>query len=81
MEIIISILCISSEFEKFYLPKKPKYTDFKEYVIDGICVKEERLFTYQLKIDFDLFKSNDAKENKYLLAREIIKSNNIKGEV
>ncbi|AWM13819.1 hypothetical protein DI487_08045 [Flavobacterium sediminis] len=73
-EIILGIICVSSEFEKFYPNKKPKYTDFKEYVTDGIKVVEDKLFTYTLKYDYEDLKELSEQENKELLANKILES-------
>lgn len=74
LQIIIEIVCLSPEFEEFFPLRKPKYIELKEYVTEGINIKEEKLFTYSLKIDFILFKNQTIQANKHLLALEILKS-------
>ncbi len=74
LQIIIEIVCLSPEFEEFFPLRKPKYIELKEYVTEGINIKDEKLFTYSLKIDFILFKNQTIQANKHLLALEILKS-------
>lgn len=74
LQIIIEIVCLSPEFEEFFPLRKPKYIELKEYVTEGVNIKEEKLFTYSLKIDFILFKNQTIQANKHLLALEILKS-------
>ena len=74
LQIIIEIVCLSPEFEQFYPLRKPKYIELKEHITDGINIKEEKLFTYSLKIDFTLFKNQTRQANKRILSLEILKS-------
>ncbi|MEO8237469.1 MAG: hypothetical protein ABI576_05120 [Flavobacterium sp.] len=77
-EVIIAIICVSKNFEQFFIPKKPKYIKDKK-ITKSIHTHQtyeiEKCLTYDIKIDFDEFKNaSNEKDRERLLAEQILSS-------
>ena len=71
---LIGLICVRPEFEQFFKPKKPKYIEEGTESHDGISVKIIKLFSYDLKLDYKLFKETEEKEICKFIAKSIIDS-------
>lgn len=76
VEILIHIICVAPEFDWFSKIRKPRFTTSRNYVKDGMVINIDRLFAYDLKLDFDLFRQQNDTENTHYLAKELISSLN-----
>lgn len=73
-QILIGTICVAPEFEWFSTIRKPRYKFYRKYVRDSIEIIEDRVFTFNLKIDYEDFKNQSDKQNEKMLASEILKS-------
>lgn len=73
-KIIIGIICVAPEFEWFSKIRKPKYTEYRKYIVDGIEIEEDRLFSFDIKLSFNSLKTQTDNESRIMLAKEIVKS-------
>lgn len=87
-EIYIGIICVSPEFDSFFKVSKPKYQkDNKTYIKEGIKYELNKTFQYDVKLEFNLFKSlkgNDLKKEFVLVlfkSFDVFKSDNIKKKI
>lgn len=75
IRIVIGTICVSPEFEFFSKIRKPKYVAHRKYINqDGIEILEDKVFSFDLKLDYETFKNQSDEENKKMLASEIIDS-------
>jgi hypothetical protein len=77
IEIIIGIICVSSIFDSFFSPKKPKYIKNKKNTKSSYThqtYEVEKCLTFDIKLDFENFKKFSEIEAKRHLSLEIIKS-------
>lgn len=77
-ELIIGVICVSKNFEPFFIPQKPKYIKekkIKKSKYTGLEYEVEKCLTYDIKLDFNEFKNaeNDT-ERKKILAKSIFDS-------
>lgn len=70
----ILVICVAPEFDFFSKVRKPKYTTYRKYVREGIEFVEDRIFAYDIKLDFESFRNQSDYENKKMLASEILSS-------
>jgi hypothetical protein len=73
-EILIGIICVAPEFEKFNQPRKPKYIEFRKSMTNGLEVVEEKVFIYEIVIDYEDFYFNNDSDNISYLINELLKS-------
>lgn len=74
-EILIGIISVAPEFEWFSKIRKPKYSFYRKYTSrDGIEIIEDKLFSFDLKIDYEAFKNQSDDQNKKMLAAEVLRS-------
>lgn len=50
------------------------YTTYRKYVREDIEFVEDRIFAYDIKLDFESFKNQTDEDNKKMLASEILDS-------
>lgn len=74
IKILIGVICVAPEFEWFSKIRKPKYVFYRKYIRDHSEIIEDRVFTFDLKLDFESFKNQSDKQNNKMLALEILKS-------
>ncbi len=75
LSIHIGVICVSKDFEPFFIPRKPKYTrKKKEQEIDGIKFVTEKALEYDCKINFDNYQKLDGIYRKKLIASEVLKT-------
>ena len=80
IDIVIGIVCVSPNFEKFFKPRRPKYTKDKKHIkSEGFEYDIEKCLSYDIKLDFETFKSSSEMEAKKYLSEEILKSLEIIG--
>jgi len=73
-EILIGVICVAPEFEKFNQLRKPKYMEFRESVLNGINVVEKKVYTYEIMINYEEFCSNNDRNNTIYLVNELLYS-------
>ena len=73
-KIVMGICCMAEEFENFYKRRKPSYTAYKEITIVNKKIIIDRVFEYEIWLNFKVFNSLSEKGAKKLLAQEILKS-------
>lgn len=73
-ELLIGVICVAPEFDKFNVPRKPKFTDFKEGIVSGIKVIEQKSFTYEIKIDYEQFYDSSENERVIFIIEQILDS-------
>lgn len=73
-QIVIGVISVAPEFEWFSKIRKPKYTFYRGYTRDGIEFVEDRVFSFDLKINYESLKNHSEEENREMLAREILGS-------
>lgn len=61
-KIYIGVICVSKDFEAFCVVRPPK------------VLKKEPALEYELKLDFETFKSSSEEKRKQLLVSEIFKT-------
>lgn len=71
---LIGLICVRPEFEQFFKPKKPKYIEEGTETHDGISVKIMKSFSYDLKLDYKLFKETEEKEICKFIVESIVDS-------
>jgi hypothetical protein len=74
IEIEIGIICVESQFEPFFKPRKPKYTKEKKYEKDGAKYHLNRVFGYDLKLEFDTLINASGHDAQKILVDLIFKS-------
>jgi hypothetical protein len=74
IRILIGVICVAPEFEWFSKIRKPRYKFYRKYIRDSIEIIEDRVFTFDLKIDYEDFENQTNDENRKMLALEILKS-------
>lgn len=74
IEIIIGIISVAPEFEWFSTVRKPRYKFFRRHFREGTEIIEDRIFVFDLKIDYESFKNQTDYENERMLASEIFGS-------
>lgn len=75
--IVIGVICVSPNFEKFFKIKKPVYTKGKkEFSDEGFSYTIEDNLEYNLKLNFSEFQSLSEEEAKKIIAKEILISLN-----
>lgn len=80
IDIVIGIVCVSPNFEQFFKPRRPKYTKDKKHIkSEGFEYEIEKCLSYDIKLDFETFKSSSEMEAKKYLSEEILKSLEIIG--
>jgi len=73
LSIYVGVICVSTDFEPFFIPRKPKYTNKKkEKEIDGIKYVVEKSLEYDCKIDFESYQNSDDLNRKKLIAQGIL---------
>src|SRR5690606_6641876 len=70
----ILVICVAPEFDFFSKVRKPKYTAFRKYVREDVEFIEDRIFAYDIKLDFESFRNQSDDENKKMLASKILES-------
>lgn len=76
-EIVIGIICVSTYFEPFFIPKKPKFIkekSTKKSIYTHQTYDIEKCLSYDIKLDFEIFKKSSEIEVKKYLSEEILKS-------
>ncbi len=74
-EILVGIISVAPEFEWFSKIRKPKYQFYRKYTSrDGTGIIEDKLFSFDLKIDYETFKNQSDDQNEKMLAAEILGS-------
>ena len=73
-QILIGVICVAPEFDWFSTIRKPKYVFYRKYVRDSSEIIEDKVFTFDLKIDYENFKNQPDEQNNKMLALEIQKS-------
>jgi len=75
IKLLIGVICVAPEFEFFTKVRKPKYTSYRKYINqDGIEIIEDRIFCFDVKLDYEKFRSQKDEENRKILASEILGS-------
>lgn len=69
---LIGLTCVRPEFEQFFKPRKPEYIEEKVETHDGISVKIVKSFSYDLKLDYKLFKEAEVKEIRKIVAKKVL---------
>jgi len=72
--IVIGIIAVAPEFEQFSKIRKPKHTLYRKYSRDDIEFVEDKVFSFDLKIDYESLKNQSDNENKKMFASEILSS-------
>ena len=73
-EIVIGIICVSFKFEEFFKIGQPIYTKSKRTRKVDIEIEIERTPEYNIKIDYETFKSSNVEQTQKLLAASIMDS-------
>lgn len=76
-ELGINLICVSSNFEQFFKPKKPKFINEKKTKKSVYTKQEyeiEKYLTFDLKLDYETFKNASEEESKKIIAQEIVSS-------
>jgi len=73
-EIILRIISVAPEFEWFSTIKKPKYTFYRKHIRDSTEIVEDRVFSFDTKVDYENFKNQTDDQNKEMLTSEIVNS-------
>ena len=73
-EILIGAICVSPEFEWFSKIRKPKYVFYRKYIRESVEIIEDRVFSFDIKIDHESFRSQSDGQNEKMLASEILES-------
>ncbi|MBR3729640.1 MAG: hypothetical protein IKN08_01850 [Bacteroidales bacterium] len=68
----ISFICVLPDFESFLKPRRPKYIEYEETIIDGRLCKFERTFECELKLDYSIMSKATEEEAKKIVAQSII---------
>ena len=68
----VGIICVSSEFESFFKPRKPKFTKSKTVVIDGLSTVYDHVFECDVKLDYESFKKANNEEMLKIIATELV---------
>jgi len=72
---IIGVVCTTPQFDVFFKNKKPRYTKgLKKAIVHGIPFTIEDSFTYDIKLDFEIFNNASDIDAKKMLSKEIIQS-------
>jgi hypothetical protein len=72
---LIGVISVKTEFEQYFNVRKPKYKELEKIKLLDDSIKElKRIFTYDIKLNFDEIVSVTDEESKRLLVQEIIKS-------
>ncbi|AZA89070.1 hypothetical protein EG349_19790 (plasmid) [Chryseobacterium shandongense] len=73
--IVVGIVCVSPNFEKFFKIKKPIYTKGKKEISDeDFTYTIEDNLEYNLKLNFSEFQSLSEEEARKIIAKEILLS-------
>lgn len=73
--IYIGISCVDPKFDKFFKPRKPMYTSEKKtYMKEGINFEIEKTLEYDIKINYEQYKTLDEKLLKKEIALNILDS-------
>lgn len=72
--ILIGVICVAPEFEWFSKIRKPKYVFYRKYIRNSSEIIEDRVFSFDLKLDYKSFRNGSDIECQKMLANEIIKS-------
>ncbi len=73
----IGCICVMERpgYEDWFKVRKPRYqTISKVKLLDGSIREQNGVFTYDIKLDFDMFVSATEEESKRILALEILNS-------
>jgi hypothetical protein len=80
--LFIGIICVSPNYEAFFKPRKPKYTDKKKKIKkDGIEYEIEKCLEYDIKLDYKSFSMASDSEVKKIIANGILKSLGVLDEI
>ena len=71
--ILIGTIFVAPEFEWFSKIRKPKYTFYQKYKRDDTEIVADRVFTFDLKIDYESFKNQSDEQNEKKVALKILK--------
>ena len=72
--ILIGVICVAPEFEWFSKLRRPKYVRYRKYVLDGIEIIEDRVFSFDIRIDYEQFNRQDDEDNIRMVTAKIIES-------
>ncbi|MGA9213163.1 hypothetical protein [Kaistella sp.] len=73
--IVVGIVCVSPNFEKFFKIKKPIYTKGKkEFSDEDLTYTIEDNLEYNLKLNFSEFQSSSEEEARKIVAKELLLS-------
>lgn len=73
-KLLIGVICVAPEFEFFTKVRKPRYTAYRKYVRYDTEFVEDRIFCFDLKLDYVKFRSQTDDQNRKMLAKEILNS-------
>lgn len=73
-EVGFKIICISKEFEWFSKVTKPKYIKSQSSYRDGIKISVEKMFVYDVKLNYDEFAILQFQSAKNILLNELVRS-------
>lgn len=72
---LIGIICVNPVFDQFAKPRRPKYIGEKtRETHDDITVEYEKVFSYEIKLDFTEVTQASNEEVIEILKREILDS-------
>ena len=74
IKILIGIICVAPEFEWFSTIRKPRYKFYRKYIRDSTEIVEDRVFSFDIKIDYEDFRNQTDNQNNKMLASEILGS-------
>lgn len=73
-KIVIGICCMSEQFENFYKKRKPKFIPYNEIKVVDKTIIVDRVFEYELWLNFNKFQTSTPEEKRQYLAAEIVRS-------
>ncbi|MEO9872988.1 hypothetical protein [Ekhidna sp.] len=73
-KIIIGVVCVKPEFEQFFKVRKPKYVKEKTETHSGTSVSISKVFTFDVKLDYNSYLALDGDDLRNSLLKKIIES-------
>ena len=71
---IIGVIYVHPNFDPFFKPQKPEYTEDEKAIFHGVEVHVEKTFGFGIKLDFNTFLNSTKEDGLKMIASEIMKA-------